>query len=268
MDDSGAILSHISSLKDMLDQIDEEIESNFQITREIESEIVRCTEIETNLAVKEAELTKILFMSQFEIIGLLSVTGDLRKSVEFLEGQLDNLRRERDEMLKRMSDRREQFTTLCLEFQRDIDKDKNNELVNLLSEKEILENEVHLLDDKINSLKHSMLAFEEQILEDLHTSNSALHVEIESGNQENEKLLKNIASVPNSNTYNLTEEELSSCVSLSVYVEALTESFGTFSSESCFCHFQVGFSPVESFVAHFWIAGWTTILCLSSTQGI
>ncbi|GAY58083.1 hypothetical protein CUMW_184350, partial [Citrus unshiu] len=157
MDDSGAILSHISSLKDMLDQIDEEIESNFQITREIESEIVRCTEIETNLA-----------------------------------GQLDNLRRERDEMLKRMSDRREQFTTLCLEFQRDIDKDKNNELVNLLSEKEILENEVHLLDDKINSLKHSMLAFEEQILEDLHTSNSALHVEIESGNQENEKLLKNI----------------------------------------------------------------------------
>lgn len=67
---------------------------------------------------------------------------------------------------------REQFTTLCLEFQRDIDKDKNNELVNLLSEKEILENEVHLLDDKINSLKHSMLAFEEQILEDLHTSNS------------------------------------------------------------------------------------------------
>ncbi|KAK9203970.1 hypothetical protein WN943_014227 [Citrus x changshan-huyou] len=195
MDDSEAILSHISSLKYMLDQIDEEIESNFQITREIESEIVRCTEIETNLAVKEAELTKILFMSQFEIIGLLSVTGDLRKSVEFLEGQLDNLRRERDEMLKRMSDRREQFTTLCLEFQRDIDKDKNNELVNLLSEKEILENEVHLLDDKINSLKHSMLAFEEQILEDLHTSNSALHVEIESGNQENEKLLKNIGNL-------------------------------------------------------------------------
>lgn len=37
---------------------------------------------------------------------VLAITGDLRKSVEFLEGQLDNLSRERDEMLKRMSDRR------------------------------------------------------------------------------------------------------------------------------------------------------------------
>ncbi|KAJ0049051.1 hypothetical protein Pint_16421 [Pistacia integerrima] len=76
MDDSGAILSHISSFKDMLDQINEEIEANFQITAEIESEIVKCAEIETALALKESELTKILFISQFEIVGLQSVTGN------------------------------------------------------------------------------------------------------------------------------------------------------------------------------------------------
>lgn len=109
MDDSGAILSHISSLKDMLDQvlfifgiivrslfrnskskaffiknlkqfkffqINEEIEANIQITSDIESEIVKCTEIETTLAVKESELTKMLFISQFEIIGFQSVTGN------------------------------------------------------------------------------------------------------------------------------------------------------------------------------------------------
>lgn len=49
---------------------------NIQVTREIESEIVNCAEIETSLAVRESELTKSLFMSHFEINGLLSVTGN------------------------------------------------------------------------------------------------------------------------------------------------------------------------------------------------
>ncbi|KAJ4713345.1 CAP-gly domain linker [Melia azedarach] len=172
MDDSGAILSHISSLKDMLDQIDEEIEANFQITREIESEIVKCGEIETSLAAKEAELTKILFMSQYEIIGLLSVVADSRKSVNILEKESDNLRTKKEEMLKRSNDKREWFTALCLEFQREIDGGNSDELVNLLTEKEILENEIRLLDEKIISLKNLMLAFEEEILEDIQNSNS------------------------------------------------------------------------------------------------
>lgn len=67
---------------------------------------------------------------------------------------------------------REGFTTLCLEFQKDIDKGKNNELRPLLLEKEFLENEIHLLDKKNNGLKNSMLVFVEEILEELHNANS------------------------------------------------------------------------------------------------
>ncbi|KAJ6411453.1 hypothetical protein OIU84_008098 [Salix udensis] len=73
MDDSGAILCQISSLKDMLDQVNEEIEANIRITREIESEIVKCTEFEAALAARESDLTKTFYFSQFEINGLLSV---------------------------------------------------------------------------------------------------------------------------------------------------------------------------------------------------
>lgn len=67
---------------------------------------------------------------------------------------------------------REGFTTLCLEFQKDIDKGKNDELRPLLLEKEFLENEIHLLDKKNNGLKNSMLVFVEEILEELHNANS------------------------------------------------------------------------------------------------
>lgn len=56
MEDSGAILAHISSLKEMLDQVNEEIEANIQITREIESGIVKCEENEADLASRETEV--------------------------------------------------------------------------------------------------------------------------------------------------------------------------------------------------------------------
>lgn len=59
----------------------------------------------------------------------------------------------------------------CLEFQRDIDKGEN-EVVNLLSEKEFLENEIHLLDEKNNALKNLMLAFTDEIVQDLLDCNS------------------------------------------------------------------------------------------------
>lgn len=42
----------------------------------------------------------------------------------------------------------------------------------LLSEKDSLENEIQLLEKKNNVLKNSVLAFVEEILEDLHSSNS------------------------------------------------------------------------------------------------
>ncbi|KAJ9174077.1 hypothetical protein P3X46_017147 [Hevea brasiliensis] len=192
MDDSGVILCQISSLKDMLDQVNEEIEANIQVTREIESEIVKCTEYEYTLAARESELTKTIYVSQFEIIGLVSVTNESRKSAKLLEAELSSLRKKREETLKRMNNKREQFAMQCLEFQREIDKGENDELMKLLSEKEFFENEIRLLDQKNDVLKNSMLAFVEEVLQDLQDSNSALHVEIQNMNLENEKLLRDI----------------------------------------------------------------------------
>ncbi|OAY59416.2 uncharacterized protein LOC110623393 isoform X1 [Manihot esculenta] len=192
MDDSGVILCQISALKDMLDQVNEEIEANIQVTREIESEIVKCTEYESTLASRESELTKTLYVSQFDIIGLISVRNESRKSAKLLEEELSSLRKKREEMLKRMNNKRERFAMECLEFQREIDKGENDELKKLLSEKEFFENEIRLLEQKNDSLKNSMLAFVEEVLLDLQDSNSALHVEIQNINHENEKLLKDI----------------------------------------------------------------------------
>ena len=59
----------------------------------------------------------------------------------------------------------------CLEFQRDIDKGEN-EVVNLLSEKEFLENEIHLLDERNNALKNFMSAFMDETVQDLLDFNS------------------------------------------------------------------------------------------------
>lgn len=67
---------------------------------------------------------------------------------------------------------REGFTKSCLDFQRNIEKGENDVLRDLLSEKEFLETKLHLLGKKDNALQNSMLAFMEEILEDLHGSNS------------------------------------------------------------------------------------------------
>ncbi|CAH1429108.1 unnamed protein product [Lactuca virosa] len=192
MDDSGAILCQLSALKDMLDQVNDEIEANFQITREIESEIVKCSEFERALASRESELMKTVYMLQFEIKGLIAVNDESRATRECLEKELCCLRMKRDETLEGMNDKRETFSTMCLDFQKEISEDGNNKLGKLLSEKEYLENEVHLLRGKINSLQTSMSDFIDEILEGINAHNSALVVEIESGNLENDKLVKDI----------------------------------------------------------------------------
>ncbi|KAM7279453.1 hypothetical protein ACFE04_006587 [Oxalis oulophora] len=192
MEDSGEILCQISYLKEMLDQVNEEIEANIKITREIDSEIVKCSEVESNLDARESELTKTLYLLRFEISGLISVAVHTRNSVKILEEKLDCLRKKQSEMMESMNEKRERFLMLCQEFQRDIEKGRNEELIILMSEKEFLENEIQLLDKKNNSLQNSMLAFVEEILVDLHDSNSALDAEIQNANLENEKLLKDI----------------------------------------------------------------------------
>ncbi|XP_024020109.1 uncharacterized protein LOC21395867 [Morus notabilis] len=154
MEDSQAILCHISLLKDMLDQVNEEIESNIQITREIESEIVKCSEIEKALAARQSDLTKTLYFSQFEINGLLVLAQGSKNSVENLDKQISSLRMERDEILKRINAKQEGFMNQSLEFQRDIDS--TDDLRTMLSEKVFLENEYSQLDKKTNMLKTSM----------------------------------------------------------------------------------------------------------------
>ncbi|XP_028795720.1 uncharacterized protein LOC114751229 [Neltuma alba] len=172
MEDSGAILSHISSLKDMLDQVNEEIEGTIQITREIESGIVKCEEIESGFVAREAELMKTIYMLQFETVGYVTVAEKLKASVSSLEKELCGLKMKRADIVKRITEKRENFTATCLRFQADIDGRENCEVRALLSEKDSLENEIHLMDKKHSVLKNSVLAFVEEILEDLNNSNS------------------------------------------------------------------------------------------------
>ncbi|KAK6925225.1 hypothetical protein RJ641_009551 [Dillenia turbinata] len=159
MEDSGAILSHISSLKSMLDQVNEEIEASTQTTGEIESEIVKCSEMENAFLVKETELTRKIYYAEYEICGLLHVAAIVEQ---------------------------------CLNFQKKIDKGGNDELRTFLLQKEALENEVYLLDMKNKTLRNSMVDFMEEILKDLQTSNSSLDVNVQALDLENKKVLKEI----------------------------------------------------------------------------
>ncbi|XP_039063183.1 uncharacterized protein LOC120207832 [Hibiscus syriacus] len=90
MEDTGAILYQISCLKEMLDQVNEEIESNIQVTQEIESDMVKCTEFEAALTTRESQLTS-LYISHFEIDGLLSVSAGSKNSLKFVEDKLSCL---------------------------------------------------------------------------------------------------------------------------------------------------------------------------------
>ncbi|MCL7022111.1 hypothetical protein MKW94_019424, partial [Papaver nudicaule] len=159
MDDSGAILCQVSSLKDMLDQVNEDIEANIQTTREIESEISKCSEIETSLAMKESELTKMKLVSSFEINSLI-------------QKELSSLRIKLQDSNKRIADRRETFIMQCNSFQSRISNDESEEIMKLLVEKEGLQSENYNLNMKHNALRNSMSAFAEDILEELGNSNT------------------------------------------------------------------------------------------------
>uniref|UniRef100_A0A452Y881 Uncharacterized protein n=1 Tax=Aegilops tauschii subsp. strangulata TaxID=200361 RepID=A0A452Y881_AEGTS len=89
-EDSGAILRHISSLKDMLDKVNEEIEQNIQRTRETESEIVKHSETEKDYLVKESELMKGVSVAEFELDGLMQVEAAAgTDSLKAMEGNLE-----------------------------------------------------------------------------------------------------------------------------------------------------------------------------------
>ncbi|KAG2620209.1 hypothetical protein PVAP13_3NG159600 [Panicum virgatum] len=87
-EDSGAILRHISSLKDMLDKVNEEIEQNIERTREIESEIVKHSETEKDYIDKESVLLKEVSVAEFELNGLIQVAAAETDLLNVIEGNL------------------------------------------------------------------------------------------------------------------------------------------------------------------------------------
>ncbi|XP_057517184.1 microtubule organizer protein 1-like [Amaranthus tricolor] len=192
MDDTGAILLQISTLKDMLDKVNDEIEANIQITREIESEIVKIEEIETSLAARESELLKLVYLSQYELSGLVAVTVNSRKSVAALAKETNQQRRERDDMLEKLNKKREVFSKACIEFQKSIEGENCNELRTLLSNKESLEDDIHKLDQKDAYFPCSVSALHKEILEDLLSSNSDLASQIQERQAENEQIVEEI----------------------------------------------------------------------------
>ncbi|KAM0932791.1 hypothetical protein DsansV1_C41g0237631 [Dioscorea sansibarensis] len=192
MDDSGAILCQISAYKDLLDGVNEEIEQNIQKTREIESEIVKCLEVEKDTVTKESDLLKVLSIRNFELNGLVQIAVTSKNSCEILECDLRLLQMNQDEIIKRISQKRDQFLLFNGQFQAKTLSAENKELTFLLSEKETLEKEKDTLNMKIDALQNSTRECLGEILEEIQISNSALDIDIERGISENEELLNDI----------------------------------------------------------------------------
>ncbi|KAK3406461.1 hypothetical protein EUGRSUZ_K02660 [Eucalyptus grandis] len=178
MEGSSAILCQISCLKDMLDQVNEEMESSIQTTREMESEIVKCSEAEAALAAREAELTERLYASQFELVGLAAVTAESRKSVTSMEQELRSLQKKRDEIQERMICKREEFIRQCLEFQRGIDQGEGERLQSLLAEKESLEKEIDIFTKRNHALQSSFSTALKEMVKDLQDSGTGMAISL------------------------------------------------------------------------------------------
>ncbi|RLN27925.1 uncharacterized protein C2845_PM05G20650 [Panicum miliaceum] len=162
-EDSCAILRHISSLKDMLDKVNEEIEQNIQRTREIESEIVKHSETEKDYPDKESALLKEVSVAEFELNGLIQVAAaerDLLKVTQRnLEFQKVALNR------KRLSDKMG-FINESKGFQANMLKGSNDDLVTLLKEKGLLDDESGNLKIKINTIHSSSKEYIAEILDE------------------------------------------------------------------------------------------------------
>lgn len=67
---------------------------------------------------------------------------------------------------------REIFSTACIEFQKNIESEECNRVRSMLLEKESLEDEIQKLDRIDTKFRIPMTAVSDEILEDLHSSNS------------------------------------------------------------------------------------------------
>ncbi|CAL5094106.1 unnamed protein product [Urochloa decumbens] len=177
-EDSGAILRHISSLKDMLDKVNEEIEQNIQRTREIESEIVKHSETEKHYLDKEYELTKEVSVAEFELNGLIQVAAAETDLLKVTEGNLEFQKVALNGIQKRLSDKMERFINASQGFQANMLGDSNEDLVFLLKEKSSLEDESENLKMKISTIHSSSKEYISEILEEVNTENSVLESEL------------------------------------------------------------------------------------------
>ncbi|XP_066368789.1 uncharacterized protein [Miscanthus floridulus] len=171
-EDYGAILRHISSLKDMVDKVNEEIEQNIQKTREIESEIVQHSETEKQYLNKESELTKEISVIEFELNGLIHVAAAESDLLKVAEGNLEFQKVAQDRIRKRLSDKMEKFINESMGFQANMLRSLSEHFVLLLNEKSSLEDESAKLKMKIDTIHSSSKEYIAEILEEVSTENS------------------------------------------------------------------------------------------------
>uniref|UniRef100_A0A452Y870 Uncharacterized protein n=1 Tax=Aegilops tauschii subsp. strangulata TaxID=200361 RepID=A0A452Y870_AEGTS len=171
-EDSGAILRHISSLKDMLDKVNEEIEQNIQRTRETESEIVKHSETEKDYLVKESELMKGVSVAEFELDGLMQVEAAGTDSLKAMEGNLEFRKATLNAIRKLFYDKMERFIAESKDFQVNMLGGSNEDLLLLLKERDSLENESENLRMKINAIQSSLKEYIAEILEEVNVENS------------------------------------------------------------------------------------------------
>lgn len=191
-EDSGAILRHISSLKDMLDKVNEEIEQNIQKTREIESEIVKHSETEKDYLVKESELMKGVSVAEFELDGLMQVAAAGTGSLKVMEGNVEFQKATLNQIRKRFSDKMEKFIAESKGFQANMLGGSNEDLLVLLKEKDSLEDESENLRIKINTIQSSSNEYIAEILEEVNMENSVLESELQYRVSEYMEVLKDI----------------------------------------------------------------------------
>ncbi|KAE8794749.1 hypothetical protein D1007_30470 [Hordeum vulgare] len=191
-EDSGAILRHISSLKDMLDKVNEEIEQNIERTRETESEIAKHSETEKDYLMKEYELVKGVSVAEFELDGLMQVQAAGTDSLKAMEGDLEFRKATLHTIKKLFHDKMERFIAESKDFQVNILEGSNEDLLLLLKEKDSLENESENLRIKINAIQSSSMEYIAEILEGVNLENSVLESDIQYRISEYMRILKDI----------------------------------------------------------------------------
>ncbi|XP_078169961.1 uncharacterized protein LOC144564252 [Carex rostrata] len=180
MEDSAAILHQISSLKDMLDQVNEEIQQNIQKTREIESEIVKNSEIEKEYLTKECELQKSVLISEFELSGWIQVSGTGTTSLEALQTKVKSQKLNLGEIKRRFSEKMDNFTNECAQFQATV-IESSKEIASVVEEKKALQKEMLNLEQKINTYQNSTTDYMAEILEEIYRSCSVLEADLKHG---------------------------------------------------------------------------------------